>query len=390
MIKSVKLKLKPNIAQRILLAKHIGSNRFVWNYFLNRRKEEYTNNKKTINYYTCSAELTQLKKQEYYKWLKEVNSQSLQQTLKDLETAYNRFFKRLGNFPKFKSKDTKNSFRIPQFFELQGRKLKLPKIGLVQIQNRKFECSEDIKFITISRDVTGYYASITFETDNLAPIHTGKMVGIDLGIKNLAVCSDGTKISNGRYTKSYARLLRIYQKHLSRKQKGSNKRLRAKYKVAKIHKKISNSRLDATHKFTTKVVRNNDLIVIEDLNVKGMVKNRKLSKAIQDVSFGEVRRQLEYKSQWYGKLLIKIDRFFPSSKSCNKCNYINQNLTLSDRDWECPQCAEVLDRDLNASKNILKEGLRNLSLGTSDYTLRADVNLNLFESLAMKSEAQYL
>ena len=389
MLKSVKLKLKPNKEQIILLNKHIGATCFVWNRYLNERKEEYRLNKRTLNYYDDAKSLTQLKRQEGLGWLNEINSQTLQSTLKDLDTAYNRFFKKLGNFPRFKSKFRKASFRVPQSVSVEDRYLKIPKFDKIKIQNKDFQIGE-IRFATVSKDVSGYYASITFECEDFKINHTGKVVGIDLGIKSLAQCSDGSTISNGRYTKMYARRLAVMQKHLAKKKKGSKKRELCKKKVAKIHKKISNSRIDAIHKFTTKVVKNNDIIVIEDLNVKGMVKNRKLSKAISDVSFGEVRRQLEYKCSWSGKLLITIGRFFPSSKTCNKCNSINQNLALSDREWECPQCAEVLDRDFNASRNILKEGLRNLSLGTSENTLRADVSLEYFKQLALKSEAHSL
>jgi len=367
MLKSYKYKIKPTEDQKVLLNKHFGSIRFVYNYFLNERKYEYETNRQSLNYNDNSSTLTLLKKKEEYKWLKEINSQSLQHSLKSLDDAYNSFFKKRTGFPKFKSKHNKNSFKVPQFVKVIGGKLIIPKFKdpIKIIQDRKFKGK--IRQCTLSKTPTNeYFVSILVETEHKKFKKTGKEVGIDLGIKEFLITSDRYRYKNNRFTKTYAKKLKENQQHLSRKVKGSNRYNKQKLKVAKLYNKITNSRLDNLHKVSTELIKKYDIIYLEDLNIKGMIKNHKLSKHITDVSWGKFLTLLEYKSNWNDKKIIKIDRFFPSSKQCNNCGYVNQNLKLETREWICPSCGTKLDRDLNASINILKEGIK-ISLGTNDH-----------------------
>jgi putative transposase len=368
MLKSYKYKLKPSKEQIVLLNKHFGSMRYVYNYFLNERKKEYETNKQSLNYYDNAKTLTELKNQEEYSWLNEVNSQSLQDTLKNLEAAYNGFFKKRTGFPKFKSKHTKNSFKVPQFVKLEKGKLRIPKFKepIDLILSRSF--TGIIKQCTISRAPTNeYFVSILVETTHTTLPKTGKSIGIDLGLKDFVITSEGFKYKNNRYTKKYQTLLKKNQQHLSRKTFGSHRYENQRLKVAKLHKKITNSRLDNLHKVSTELIRKYDTIILEDLNIKGMIKNHKLSKHISDASWSKFIELLSYKAGWNDKQIVKIDRFFPSSKTCNCCGYVNQNLDLSVREWTCPSCHTKLDRDLNASVNILNEGYKQISSGTDDY-----------------------
>lgn len=369
-----KFRLDPTEDQIELLNKHFGSVRFVYNYFLNQRKEEYLNNKKSLNYYDQAKELTQLKKKEETKWLKEINSQTLQFSLNCLDLAYQGFFNKRTKFPNFKSKRSKNSFTVPQFVKVKNGKLFIPKFkGIKMIMEREIEGK--IGKATISRTPTGkYFVSILTEREYTPVPTTGKKVGIDLGLKDFLVLSTGSKIKNGRFLKHYEKNLKLNQKHLSRKTKGSNRYERQKLKVSRIHEKISNSRMDLIHKVSMDLVKNFDVIYLEDLNIKGMVKNHKLAKSISDVSWGKFIEVLSYKSLWNDKEVIHIDRFFPSTKTCNSCGWINNSLTLKDRSWIC-KCGLEIDRDLNAAKNILNEGLRlnNISVGTTDHGRGAQI-----------------
>jgi len=368
MLKSYKYKIIPNEEQKVLLNKHFGSIRFIYNHFLNERKREYETNKQTLNYYDNAKSLTELKKQEEYSWLNEVNSQSLQASLKSLDDAYNGFFKKRTKFPKFKSKHTKNSFKVPQAVKLEDGKLRIRKFKdpIDIILHRTFPGT--IKQCTISKTPTNeYFVSILVETEHTKLPKIGKSIGIDLGLKDFVITSDGYKYKNNRYTKRYQTKLKKAQQHLSRKKKGSNSYQKQKLKVAKLHKKITNSRLDNLHKVSTELIKKYDTIILEDLNIKGMIKNHKLAKHIADASWSKFITLLTYKAEWNDKKIIKIDRFFPSSKTCNYCGYINQNLKLDVREWTCPSCSTKLDRDLNASKNILNEGYKILLSGTDDY-----------------------
>lgn len=372
-----KFRLEPTEDQKILLNKHFGSVRFVYNYFLNQRKEEYLNNKKSLNYYDQSKYLTDIKKNEKTSWLKEINSQTLQYSLNCLDIAYQGFFNKRTKFPNFKSKRSKNSFTVPQNVGVKGVKLVIPKFqeGIQMIMERKV--TGTIKKATLSRTPTGkYFVSILSEKEYTPVPTTGKKVGIDLGLKDFLVLSTGSKVKRGRFLKQLEHQLKLNQKHLSRKTKDSKRRERQRLKVARIHEKIANSRMDLIHKTSLDLVKNFDVIYLEDLNIKGMVKNHKLAKSISDVSWGKFIEVLTYKANWNDKEVIHIDRFFPSSKTCNGCGWINNSLTLNDRSWKC-KCGLEVDRDINAAKNILNEGLRlkDISVGTTDHGRGAQIRL---------------
>ena len=368
MLKSFKYKLKPNEEQKILLNRHFGSVRFIYNYFLNERIREYKTNNETLNYYNNCNSLTELKHSNEYFWLNEVNSQSLQQSLKHLDSAYNNFFKGKGKFPKFKSKHNKNSFTVPQAVKLINNKLHIRKFDdeINVILHRKLK--GEIKQCTISKSNTNeYFVSILVETNHTKLPKTNKQIGVDLGLKDFAITSDGYKYKNNKYTKHYEKQLAKAQQHLSRKTKGSNRYEQQRLKVANIHKKITNSRMDNLHKVSTDLISKYDTIILEDLNIKGMIKNHKLAKHISDAAWGNFIQMLIYKAEWNDKQIVKINRFYPSSKACNNCGYINQDLKLDVRNWTCSKCETAHDRDINAAKNIYKEGLKILSSGTDDY-----------------------
>ena len=385
--KTYRFRIYPNKEQEVLLNKHFGCSRFVYNYFLNERKEQYQKDKKSDNYYAQAKTLTDLKKQEDTVWLKEVNSQTLQFALRSLDTAYVNFFRGNAQFPKFKSRKHKNTFTVPQFGKLEDGKIILPKFkeGIKVKLHR--EVKGEIGKMSITKTPTGkYYVSIFTEQQIENLPKTNKQVGVDLGLKDFAITSDGIKFKNNRYTKKYAKLLKKAQQHLSRKQKGSNGFEKQKLKVAKIYEKIASCRLDTLHKVSHQLANENDLIVCEDLNVKGMIKNHKLSKHIADVSWGNFLTLLQYKCDWYGKELVKVNRFYPSSKTCVDCGWINQELKLSDREWTCKSCGVVHDRDVNSSRNILKEGLKIFGQGLSNTKVerKSDVSNNAH---SMKPEA---
>lgn len=372
--KTYKYRLYPSLQQEELLAKHFGCTRFVYNKFLALRQEQYRLTGKSDNYYTQSNLLTQLKKEQEYKWLKDVNAQSLQHSLRHLEIAYTRFFTGKGGYPKFKKKNNRNSFTVPQFITLKDNKLFIPKFkNGIKIKLHR-ELQSKILFATISKTPTNkYFVSITVKQEYNSKEPTCKEVGIDLGIKDLVITSNGEKFKNNKYLLKYEKELKKAQQHLSRKKNGSNRYEKQILKVALIHEKIANCRSDVLHKISHKLVINNDVVYIEDLNVKYMLKNHKLAKSISDCSFYELTRQLEYKGDWDDTYIHKIFRFYPSSKTCHSCGYIKQDLTLSDREWVCPSCNTRHDRDINASINILLEGKRELSAGTVDYTNGEDV-----------------
>ena len=360
--KSFKFRIYPNKEQESLIARHFGACRFVFNHYLNKRKETYLENKKSLNYYDNANDLTIFKKDENFNWLKEINSQSLQSSLRNLDTAYGKFFRKQTKFPRFKSKYDRQSFKIPQFVKLENNELIIPKFkGGIKI-NLHREINGEILFATISKSTTGkYYVSITCEVQHNPFDKTNSNVGIDTGIKELAILSDGTTYENIKTLKNNLKKLKYNQRQLSKKTKGSSSRNKQKQKLAIVHEKITNIRKDYLHKVSTEIVKNHDIISVEDLAVKNIMKNHKLAQAMSDVSLGTFYDMLEYKCEWNDKQFVKIGRFFPSSKMCSNCGWINQDLTLSIREWTCPSCDEIHDRDFNASKNILKQGLKILS-----------------------------
>ena len=378
----------PNAEQKDLLSKYFGCTRFVYNYFLNERMKQYKATQKSDNYYDQAKKLTQLKKQDEFLWLKEINSQTLQHSLRHLESAYLNFFRGNAKFPRFKSKKDKNSFTVPQFCSVVDNSISLPKFkSYIKIKKHQ-DILGNIRSMTISKDCDGkYYVAILTEQSYEPIQRSNKSVGIDLGLKNSVITSDGKIYKNHRYTKKYERQLSKAQKHLSRKQKDSRSFENQRRKVVKIHKKISNSRNDVLHKVSTELVRNYDIICCENLNVKGMIKNHKLAKHIADASWGTFVNYLEYKCEREEKTLVKINRFFPSSQTCSECGYINQSIKdLSIQEWTCPKCGKHHNRDLNAAINILREGLTTLSAGTVDYTGGDNVRLAC-KQLSAKPEA---
>ncbi len=374
--KAYKFRLSPTVEQSVLLSKHFGCARFVYNHFLKEKQDHYLLNKKTLNYNTCAGMMVKMKREDNI-WLAEVNSQTLQAALMHLETAYGNFFKKKSKFPKFKSKKSNyDSFHVPQSVKLlKNNKVQIPKFkeGIKFIKHR--ELKGKICSATVSRTPTGkYYISILTEQEPTKHLEkTGKNIGIDLGIKDFAITSEGHRYINPKFLYKFQRQLKQAQQHLSRKVKGSKSRDKARIKVAKIYEKITNSRNDMQHKVSMSLIRKYDMIALEDLNVKGMVKNHCLAKAISDAAWSGFVTKLEYKAQWYGKTVIKIDRFFPSSKTCSDCGHIKESLDLSERVWTCV-CGSKHDRDVNASKNILKRALIIQSSGTDDNRNGAKVS----------------
>ncbi len=360
--KGYKYRIYPNREQEIFLMKSFGCVRFVYNWALALKNHEYTNTKKSSNYYELNKKLPELKNQ--YDWLTEIYSQTIQASLRNLDNAFTRFFKKQGKYPNFKSKHKNDfSFQIPQGAKIAENKLYIPKVkeGIKIKLSRDFDGK--IKTTTISKNPSGqYFVTFLIESNEnikeLEEFNIDTTIGIDLGIKEFAVISDGRRIENPRHLrKKLKRLKKIQQRH-SRKQKGSSNRKKHRIKVAKQHLKVKNQRQDFLHKLTHKLTHDNQVssICIEDLAVSNMIKNHKLAQAISDVGWGEFRRQLDYKCKWYGKNLIVISRFAPSSKLCPECGQINQKLTLANREWTC-DCGVKHDRDLLASNNIKNFGI---------------------------------
>ena len=348
-----KFRLYPNQEQQQFLAKCFGCSRFVYNYFLRLTTDVYADCQKSLRYKEWSKLLTSFKKE--FQWLQEVNSQPLQQTLKDLETAYSRFFQGKAKFPRFKKRSHQPSFRVPQNCSITEKgKLKLPKMSHIKMVLHR-EIEGDIKSVTISKTPSGqYYASIVTELDiPKAPLN-GDKIGMDLGLKDFCMTNKPEKFENPRYFQRSLRRLKIRQRRLSRKDKDSNNRKKARVKVAKIHEKVANQRLDYQHKISFKLTNENQVISCEDLNIKGMVKNRKLAKQVRDVAWGKFLTLLEYTGDIYGCEIKRVDRFFPSSKRCSSCGYIKEDLTIKDREWTCPECHTQHDRDINACWNLLQ------------------------------------
>lgn len=378
--KSYKFRIEPTSEQMELLSKHFGACRFVFNRFLHERKEKYLNEKTSLNYYDNARTLTDLKKEEGFDWLKEINSQSLQSAIRNLDSAYKNFFNKQNQFPKFKSKYDRQSFKIPQNVLINNERLIIPKFkeGIKIKLHRELE--GEILFATITKSTTGkYYVSITCQVNYKPFDETGSSVGIDTGIKDLAILSDGKTYENIKVLKTKLKKLKYEQRQLSKKQKGSNSRQKQKIKLSLFHEKITNIRKDYLHKVSTEIVKNHDIISVEDLSVKNMMKNHKLAQSLSDVSLGMFYTMLEYKSRWNDKSFVKIDRFFPSSKTCSNCGWINQDLNLSIREWTCSSCNEHHDRDLNASKNILKQGINILS----GYGIESDIKQKQEEALPL-------
>jgi putative transposase len=351
--RAFKYRLYPNPEQQAQLARQFGATRFTYNYFLRKRIDRYADTGKGLTYHDTALMLAQLKKESEYSWLKEAHSQVLQQSLVDLDKAYNNFFNKRADFPTFKKKHGKQSCRFPQGFKVSDTKLFVPKIGWINVVlHRPIEGV--MKNLTISKTKSGkYFASIQVEQEIDEPTCQGDRIGLDLGLKDFAVTSDGQRFPSPKYLRKSEKRLKRLQRRLSRCQKGSNGRNKARLKVARQHEKIANQRQDFLHKLSKRLVDENQVIVIEDLHVKGMLKNHHLAKSISDSGWSEFVRQLNYKGQWYGCHIEQIDRFFPSSKRCFHCGHVHGGLTLAMRQWVCSECGTLIDRDLNAAQNIL-------------------------------------
>jgi putative transposase len=368
MLNAYKYRLHPTREQSEFFNKSFGCVRFMYNWGLQKRIEAYMKDKGRISYVQLCAMLTDLKKEEQYSWLREVSTECLQQSLRNLDAAFTRFFREKKGFPRFKSKSrSRQSYKaiLSVHVDQERRRIKLPKVGWVKYgNNRKFE--GDVRSVTVSVTPSGkYHVSVLVddgkEIPEKLPVTFDTTIGIDMGIKDFAVCSNGDTYENPRHLIKAEQRLRTLQKRLSRKKKGSNRRNRARMILAIQHEKVANRRQDYLHKISTKIVRENQAIVVEDLNTKGMMRNHRLSKAIGACGWSTFFKMLEYKCERQGKTFIRIGRFDPSSKTCS-CGHVYKGLKLYEREWVCPNCGSVNDRDLLAACNIKRFGLQEQNL----------------------------
>lgn len=376
MLRAVKIRLYPNKTQTEQFNKLLGCYRVVYNQCLARKINSYKENKVSENRSTLGQFVHhELLKDDNFIWLREQNTKVLKQAVNDMLSAYKNFFEQHSGFPKFKSKhDNKQSCRF-ELGAISKRNVYTDyKISLANIRNVKFRCNKKyaeylekhkdcIRQATLKRLPCGeYYLSILVDGDLIHQVkEADTTIGIDLGVKDFVITSEGEVFDNLHFKKSQSDKIKRLQRQLSRKEKGSNNRNKARKRLAKAYKKINDKKQYYLHAVSNSLIDENQVICMEDLNVKGMLRNHKLAESIQEMNFGEFKRILEYKAKWYNRKIVFVDRFYPSSKTCHNCGYINKRLKLSDRQWVCPHCGEVVERDYNAALNILDEGLRILS-----------------------------
>jgi putative transposase len=377
--RAYKFRFYPTAEQKQILARTFGCARFVYNWALRLRTDAYYQEQKRIYYSDTSAMLTQLKQQPEYSWLNEVAAVPLQQSLRHLDKAFLNFFEGRAEYPKFHKKcNDQSATYIGTAFHWNGTTLTLAKMDepLNIVWSRPLALGCKPTTVTVTKDTANrYFISILIEEDIKPLPEVSKQVGLDLGLKSMVITSDGEHVGNPKYAARDEKKEALAQRRLSKKKKGSKNRNKARLKVARIHAKITDRRRDYQHKLSTRIIRENQTICIEDLSVKNMVKNPKLAKSISDVGWGEFARQLEYKAQWYGRTLIKIDKWYPSSKRCHHCGHVLDSLSLDERFWLCPECKTFHDRDINAAKNVLAVGLTVSACGEAVRPGRAGARL---------------
>jgi putative transposase len=392
MLRAYKYRLYPNSEQCVSLSKNFGCVRWVYNWALSRKIEAYQKENRSLSIFALSKELPKLKAAEETKWLAEADSQALVMSLRNLDNAFTRFFREKKGFPNFKSKKSnRQSFQIPQRVKVdfEKRKIILPKIGAVRAKlYRKFDGK--IKTVTISKTPSGkYFASVLVETDEKPlpkpEIRYETTIGVDLGLTHFAILSSGEKIENPKYLQKSLKRLKFLQRRLSRKKAGSKRRDKARICVAKLHERITNQRNDFLHKLSIRLIRENQTIALETLNVQGMMQNHRLAQSIGSASWSRFVEFLRYKAEWYGRNIVFVGRFEPSSKLCSVCGFHNSELTLADRTWICPSCQTEHDRDVNAATNIRKFALQSQNLvGRGPSETRSQ---SVHDSGTMKREA---
>lgn len=373
MLAATRIRLYPTEHQQQSLAIQFGCARWVWNEALNLSQQTYRETGKSLSYHMLATRLPELKQE--HEWLSNADSQVLQASLQNLAAAYDGFFAKRSRYPRFKSKHGRQSIQYPQRVKLDSNRVYLPKIGWVKCVVHR-DIVGKLKTVTVSRNACGQFhgAILTDDAMPMPPVCAqGKAIGIDLGILDLAVTSDGSKFANPYHLRAAERNLKRKQRKLSRKQKGSNRRAKARRLVARAHQHLSDKRRDHLHKLSRQIVDENQIVVVEDLYVKGMVRNPNLAKAISDVGWGMLTRFLEYKCERDGKAFVRVDRFFPSTKACSVCGAIGDQLSLDIRQWTCQHCGARHDRDINAAINIRDEGLRILAAGTVASARRGNV-----------------
>ena len=384
-LRAYKYRAYPTKEQEVLLAKHFGCSRWIYNYALDKKIKTYQTTKESLSRFTIQKDLPELKKAEETKWLKEVNSQSLQASLENLDKSFTKFFRDKKGFPKFKSKhDNRQSFSVPQngIVDFETNTISLPKFKTpIKCKlHRKFKGIS--KTVTISKTPTGkYFVSVLVEVNEELPklktVDENKAIGIDLGIKTFAVLSNGEEIQNPKHLKGALKRLKKHQRRVSKKVKGSNNRKKAVMKLAVLHEKVANKRSDFLHKVTAKLISEHDTLCLETLKASNMIKNHKLAQALSDISIGKFNEILEYKAKWNGVNIIRIGQFAPSSRMCT-CGVVNKELKLSDREWTCKSCGEMHNRDYLAANNIKRFAfVKNNTGGISEFQACGDEGLPL-------------